>query len=151
VNKKYVIVLISLGLIAACKPTDDQRPIRLKPNNSQLVAQGQALYKIHCAECHGANLEGQENWKVRDANGFLPAPPHDESGHTWHHSDQMLFEITKYGVQKFAGEDYKSAMPAYADTLTDTEIISVLSYIKNSWPENVRKRQNGFNPQDPDK
>ena len=53
---------------------------------------GQTLYVEECASCHGANLEGQPNWRTPDANGVLPAPPHDASGHTWHHDNQLLFE-----------------------------------------------------------
>ena len=47
-----------------------------------------------------ALIRGQINWRQRDSNGYLPAPPHDESGHTWHHSDQYLFLMTKYGLKK---------------------------------------------------
>lgn len=61
------------------------------------VDTGRRLYAAHCAACHGANLEGQANWRTRLANGRLPAPPHDASGHTWHHSDQVLLDITKKG------------------------------------------------------
>ncbi len=121
--------------------------IKLQPDNSELIAQGKVIYIQDCASCHGTNLEGQGDWKIRSPEGLLPAPPHDETGHTWHHPDQALFDMTKYGVQKFAGPDYESDMPAYADTLTDTEIIAVLSYIKSAWPENIQKRQDGVNKQ----
>ena len=53
---------------------------------------GQALYADSCAACHGANLEGQPDWRVPGADGILPAPPHDETGHTWHHDNQLLFD-----------------------------------------------------------
>ena len=51
---------------------------------------GRALYEQHCAACHGANLEGQPDWRSPDESGLYPAPPHDETGHTWHHDDAML-------------------------------------------------------------
>ena len=79
-----------------------------------------AVYEAHCAACHGDKLQGHANWQIRNADGYLPAPPHDETGHTWHHPDQMLFEFTKYGPQKFAGSDYRSIMPAYENRLSDT-------------------------------
>ena len=70
------------------------------PENLELVALGKQVYATQCASCHGANLEGQTNWQVRGPDGKLPAPPHDQTGHTWHHSDAHLFELTKYGLEK---------------------------------------------------
>ena len=52
----------------------------------ELVALGASVYAQHCAACHGRELEGEPNWRRRKADGTLPAPPHDATGHTWHHS-----------------------------------------------------------------
>lgn len=62
-------------------------------------ASGRQVYVEHCASCHGANLEGQPNWKQRLPTGRLPAPPHDATGHTWHHSDRQLFRIVSSGTE----------------------------------------------------
>ena len=102
---------------------------------------GRAVYDAQCASCHGAKLEGQPNWRERLPNGRLPAPPHDLTGHTWHHDDGMLFNITKNGVAGYAPSDYQSDMPAFADTLSDTEIWAVLGYIKSTWPQEQRNYQ----------
>ena len=109
--------------------------------DAEQVALGQQVYTEACASCHGTKLEGQPNWKVRQANGRLPAPPHDDTGHTWHHPDQMLFEITKLGVAAFAPEGYESDMPGFADSLSDDQIWAVLAYIKNTWPPEIRAQQ----------
>lgn len=98
----------------------------LQPKNEQIVSQGQALYMAHCASCHGDNLEGQENWRQRLASGRLPAPPHDETGHTWHHDDEALFNVTQYGPQYVAGADYQSDMPSFEGVISDAEIVAVL-------------------------
>lgn len=79
---------------------------------------------------HGKNLEGQPNWRARDSQRCLPARPHDDSGHTWHRSDVVLFDLTKNGAQKYAGPDHKSAGPASNRRLPDDDIIAALSYIK---------------------
>ena len=63
----------------------------------------------------------------------MPAPPHDESGHTWHHTDAVLFGITKYGLVNYAPPGYQSDMPAYAGKLSDDEIRAVLSFIQSHW------------------
>jgi len=107
-----------------------------------MEAQGKVLYSQHCAGCHGANLEGQPNWKERNEKGRLPAPPHNETGHTWHHADQLLFELTKFGmVPPNVPGKYESDMPAFKDILTDDQIWAVLNYIKSRWPEETRKLQ----------
>ena len=80
-----------------------ETPIVLDYLQPVTVQLGSVLYAEQCASCHGKNLEGQTDWHQRDQDGYLPAPPHDETAHTWHHSDQDLFEMTKYGVGAFAG------------------------------------------------
>ena len=95
---------------------------------------GERVYAQHCAACHGAKLEGQPDWRRRLPNGRMPAPPHDESGHTWHHPDRVLFDITKNGlVPPHAPKDYESDMPAFAGKLSDEDIWAVLAYIKSHW------------------
>ncbi|WP_343211381.1 c-type cytochrome (plasmid) [Aliisedimentitalea scapharcae] len=108
------------------------------------IAQGQALYQENCASCHGKSLEGQPNWREPDADGRLPAPPHDESGHTWHHPDSMLFDYTKFGGQATLaalGVELESGMPAFGEKLSDDQIRSILDYIKSAWPARVRAAQ----------
>ena len=101
---------------------------------------GQKIYAEHCAACHGTKLEGQPDWRSRLANGRMPAPPHDDSGHTWHHPDAVLFGITKHGlVPPYAPAGYQSDMPAFGGVLTDREIRAVLAYIATQWSSEVLK------------
>lgn len=109
------------------------------PVTAEQVAFGQDLYAANCASCHGVNLEGQPDWRRRNDNGRMPAPPHDASGHTWHHADRQLFIITKLGVGAVV-PGYESDMPAYEGILSDDEIAAVLAFIKSTWPE----RERGF-------
>jgi len=106
-----------------------------------LVALGGDIYARNCASCHGAKLEGQKDWRVRDAAGYLPAPPHDETGHTWHHGDEMLFKITKFGTASLIPGSYKTNMNGFGETLSDREIWAALAFIKSQWPERIQKRQ----------
>ena len=101
---------------------------------------GHALYLEHCASCHGVNLEGQPDWMQRLSNGRLPAPPHDETGHTWHHSDEQLLVIVRDGLAAIA-PGYETDMPAFGPKLSDHEILAVLDYIKQSWPDREREIQ----------
>ncbi len=123
--------------LSACAP----RPaaVGVDPNNTALVQQGQPLYQSHCARCHGANLEGQPDWRIRKPDGRLPAPPHDGSGHTWHHPTATVVEIVKFGlVPPNAPEGYVSDMPAFSKILDDAQIAAVLSFIQSRWNEEVR-------------
>ncbi len=141
-------VLAMVGAIAALIFTLNWRGgeegfPKLDVANRALVSRGKAVYASQCAACHGVNLEGQPEWRTRRPNGRLPAPPHDASGHTWHHPDQVLFAITKDGLVPgvTAPTGYESDMPAFKATLSDADIAAVLAYIKSSWPAELRAAQ----------
>lgn len=104
------------------------------------IAEGRRLYDLHCASCHGADLEGQPDWQTRQPDGRLPAPPHDASGHTWHHPDQDLLVIVRDGLAAIV-PGYQSAMPAFGGILTDDEISAILAFIKSTWPDREREYQ----------
>jgi S-disulfanyl-L-cysteine oxidoreductase SoxD len=135
-----------LGIVAVSIRTS-MRPPRADPKNGELVTLGRQVYQAHCAQCHGANLEGQPNWKERRPDGSRPAPPHDASGHTWHHPDTVLFEIVQQGTQKYALPGEKMTMPAFDSVLSDKEIAAVIAYIKSTWPPNIQQLQEEVNQQ----
>lgn len=129
------LIFLLLSLIVFWPVDSNSNGIRLKHKDSSLVAQGKAIYSMHCASCHGSNLEGQPDWKQLGKDGLWPAPPHDDSGHTWHHSDNHLINTVKKGVVRRNG--MASKMPAFEEVLTEDEIIAVLSFIKQHWsPQN---------------
>jgi mono/diheme cytochrome c family protein len=115
--------------------------LRADPDDPVQVALGARVYAEYCAACHGADLEGEPEWRVRKPDGRMPAPPHDDTGHTWHHPDRMLFEITRYGIERFAWPGYKSDMPAFEGVLSDEEIWAVLAFIKSHWGARERSFQ----------
>ena len=143
-----VFLIISCGFVLYYVVSPNKRAnavVSLAPNNPVIVASGHNVYLEHCASCHGFALEGQLNWRKRDNRGYLPAPPHNVHGHTWHHSDEYLFLITKYGIEQTIGRKYKNNMPAYHNVLSDEQIIAVLSYIKSTWPTSIQKQHNQIN------
>lgn len=122
-------------------------PVRIDAGDPELVVLGRKVYRDYCAACHGTDREGEPDWKKRKANGTMPAPPHDETGHTWHHPDGMLFTMTKMGGQVVAPAGYKSGMPGFMDVLSDREIVASLAFIKSYWPAKIRKRQERISAQ----
>ena len=115
--------------------------LRAGAENAATIALGRTIYDAQCAACHGAQLEGQPDWQMPLPSGRLPAPPHDATGHTWHHPDDILFRIVKEGTAAIVGGGYESDMPGFADVLSDAEIRAVLAYIKSTWPERERSYQ----------
>ena len=101
------------------------------------VALGQSVYTQSCASCHGVNLEGKPDWKIPLADGSLPPPPHDSSGHTWHHPDKLLLDIIANG----GDPKYNSQMPAFKDQLTREQMAAVLDFMKSKWGREEREYQ----------
>ncbi len=108
----------------------------LRPDDAALVAKGREIYAKACANCHGANLEGQAGW--RTSRGLAPA--HDESGHTWHHPDTLLLRIVREGTVQMGG-----TMPAFKGLLTEEEMLAVMSFIKSRWPRRIREAHDAIN------
>lgn len=146
---RYLIVLALI--LVACQSTIDsslnlvdETAFPPRPNvNPEEIALGEDVYALQCASCHGINLEGQPEWKTQNDDGSFRAPPHDESGHTWHHGDPTLLEAVYAGGARFADMNIggTSNMPAFAETLSDKEITAVLAYIKSTWPEDIQDIQ----------
>jgi len=137
------VLLLSLGLA----PLPVAAGHEMEGRN---LLSGAELYQAHCAACHGANLEGQPDWQVAGPDGILPAPPHDETGHTWHHDNGLLFDYTRLGGQAALAmrgiTGFRSGMPAFEGTLSDDEIWDVLAYIRSKWPDRVQTMQAARNP-----
>lgn len=124
-----LVVAIAAIVLAGCT-RDGPDPFALM--------EGEGIYKAECASCHGTRLEGQADWQSRRPDGKLPAPPHDATGHTWHHPMEQLVAITKFGmVPPNAPAGYVSDMPGFAGKLSDAQIMNVLMYIESRWPKEV--------------
>lgn len=136
-----MVGLVALNVLARRPAAPAGRPVTgADPRDAALVAQGRLVYADACASCHGANLEGQPDWQRPRPDGSMPAPPHDASGHTWHHNDQSLFTTVRQGGQATAPPGYQSGMPAFPQ-LSDEQIWAVLAFIKSAWPPEVQRAQ----------
>ena len=144
--KKPVVLLVAAaiavaGIVAVFGSQitkSDRSALQADPGNVQQVAAGKVVYDENCASCHGLSLEGERNWRRPKPDGGFRAPPHDETGHTWHHPDDSLFQITKEGGRPY---NPRSGMPGFKSILSDDEIWSVLAYIKSRWPAQIQTRQ----------
>jgi len=142
-NRKYFsfvvihsLLLLMVWLLFPTLALSSETSLLADSGNVKQVERGKKIYMRFCSLCHGRNLEGQPEWHKPKPDGKMPAPPHDETGHTWHHADIVLFNITKYGlIPPHAPEGYQSDMPAWKDTLKDEDIWAVLAFIKSRWPK----------------
>ncbi|UWQ90391.1 cytochrome c [Rhodobacteraceae bacterium M382] len=144
--KRYALMVIAVSTLAlggwVLFSLSSRSPITSADNADP--AAGEALYQANCASCHGVNLQGQPNWRSQGDDGLLPAPPHDKTGHTWHHGDGLLFSYTKLGGKEALaqqGVDFDSGMPGFGDQLSDQQIWDILTYIKSTWPDRERELQ----------
>lgn len=143
INYRSIRAAIAAGALALAA-TGSFAQAAKQPDTAD-PALGEPLYQANCASCHGANLEGQENWQSANDDGTLPAPPHDESGHTWHHGDDLLFNYTRLGgqaaLERMGVTGFNSAMPAFGEQLTDAEIWDILAFIKSNWRPRILEVQ----------
>ncbi|MBI2584643.1 MAG: c-type cytochrome, partial [Rhodospirillales bacterium] len=58
-----VLIAASFGLYKSLAPKGGA-----DPDDANQVALGEQLYRAHCASCHGVNLEGQADWRTRNAD-----------------------------------------------------------------------------------
>lgn len=139
------LLAVALGALAAWRVSTTPDAKTLPPlamADARQIEEGRALYAQHCAACHGVKLEGEPDWRQRKPSGRLPAPPHDDSGHTWHHPDEVLLEITRKGMRApIAPEGYESDMPGFEGVLSEAQIRAVLGYIASRWSERSRAHQ----------
>ncbi len=144
-NKKIMwgvgITVLLLLVATAVMALSSAPSYAIDPSNPQTVALGKEVYDIQCASCHGANLEGQEGYGQASKDGLLKAPPHDETGHTWHHNNTYLIESIRKGGARIPKSTGISAMPAYENILAPEEMGAVLAYIQSTWPEEILAQQ----------
>ncbi|MFM7678405.1 MAG: c-type cytochrome [Roseiflexaceae bacterium] len=140
-----VALMIFVGVLVGIDGVNRQNIASFQqraPNNE--ASDGRTLYMRSCAVCHGVNLEGQANWQTARPDGSYPAPPHDASGHTWHHPDAYLVAVTLQGGAAITGNP-QNAMPGFAQQLTPVQAQAIIDYIKSTWPADIQAQQASLN------
>jgi protein SCO1/2 len=135
--------------LSSDKIADELRALVIRFANADDVGQvtmGKVVYRRWCAGCHGRNLQGQPLWQLQDQYAGRRAPAHDQTGHTWSHSDEDLFLMTSEGRLPAAPAGAPSYMPAFRNSLSSGQITAVIAYIKATWPIGLRVSQAMLNP-----
>ena len=93
-------------------------PLPVTPENT---AEGQRNFSHYCFVCHG--LDGQ-NTGVPFADAMAPSVPSLASMEVQSYTDGQLYWVIKNGL-------WPSGMPASRGILTDEEIWSIVTYVRN--------------------
>ena len=139
--------LLALALVlglAACtgQAATSVAPVTPYPTlDAAQVARGREVYIQSCASCHGPNAEGAVNWATPGPDGLGLAPPHDDTGHTWHHPDRVLYETIYSGMNDPLRSGSPLRMPAFGEILSDSDIRAVIEYFKSLWSAEHRQWQ----------
>jgi S-disulfanyl-L-cysteine oxidoreductase SoxD len=141
-----VLIMIAFGVWLAVVPPTSAIEHFADADDPGMVRLGRKIYMGHCASCHGRNLQGQSLWQLIDEYVGRRAPAHDETGHTWQHSDEDILHMIKYGRFPSAPAGLISFMPAAEQVLSDREILDVMAFIKARWPIGLRASQAMLNP-----
>lgn len=112
-----------LAVLAGCGAPD------VEPGLEAQRERGAELYQRHCVECHGGATGGD----ISD----IP-PRHNAEGHTWHHGDCELIDITLEGMPQ--RPDYPQ-MPAFGHELDDDDVRAILAHIRTWWEPDQREHQ----------
>lgn len=131
-------VVAPVGLSASLALAGEAGP---PPLAREQVEAGRLVYQQSCASCHGSQGKVTANWEEPNALGNLPPPPHDADGHTWKHSDAMLYRMVSEGWRDPFNKTEELTMPAFKSQLSPDQIRHVISYLKTLWTSEQRQFQ----------
>lgn len=136
-----VLCLVAVAAFALHAISATERDSFLQWRDPAVTAAGRVLYVAHCAACHG-----MPDGSPVAAASETSAPPHDATGHSWQHPDFALFRLVRDGiaVANCAPVD-PERMPKFKGIVSDRELVAILSYIKSTWPEAVRRDHDEVN------
>ena len=134
--------LISVCLLSllACGQENSEPRVAGRWYTQSQVDLGKTVYTAHCLVCHGTNAKSTPDWRIKLSNGTYPPPPLNGTAHTWHHSLSALMRTIENGGVEFGG-----VMPGFKDDLSGKEILAVIAYVQQFWPEEIYEawRQRG--------
>ena len=136
---KYFLILTAITILYACDQFQPGPTVETRTGadvkrvyDHELISHGAEVFRANCAVCHGANAEGDANWRKIGPDGKYPPPPLNGTAHEWHHSIPVLREIIKNGTPPEEGN-----MPAWGQKLTDQEIDAVIAWFQSLWPDQI--------------
>jgi mono/diheme cytochrome c family protein len=140
--RRLFLALAACALLAACAPAPASITVQAVTLTDADLIQGHILYTAWCAGCHGDKGEGQFPGAPLDPSPItnrIGAPPHDTTGHSWHHSDDLLVRYVIEGGFTDPAAFYP--MPAFGWRLSVPDAQRIVGYIKTLWTDEQRMMQ----------
>lgn len=125
---RILTVILAVGVVANLAvwfwPREADASAASYPTYSaEQVEQGQEIFRMNCASCHGVEGQGNEQAGIPALNGSM---------HSWHHGDSEITGLIRRGGVR---------MPAIGSAWSDGEITAVLAYVKDWWTPQQREFQ----------
>ena len=129
-HRILLMATAALVLVACSDPAPPSAPLRnLDPER---IARGAEVFRQHCVVCHGADAQGAENWRVRNADGTFLPPPLNGTGHAWHHPWADLKRTIQQGTAALGGN-----MPPWQGVLSEQDTEDVILWFQSLWSDEV--------------
>jgi cytochrome c oxidase cbb3-type subunit 2 len=130
--KALLAYLLSLKQPKLPEQAATHGPTALRPGTSRPgyrsgfdAAAGAKLFADTCAVCHGANGEG--------VPGAFPPLAGDPVVNAADPSQQIVTILNGLSSRMINGTTYEAAMPAFADQLSDCQIMQIIGHERSSW------------------
>jgi len=127
-----LIVSIFVFPVAGYGESQTENNVPVRWYTPSQVDTGRAVFKTHCAACHGENAEGTLEWKKTLPDGSYPPPPLNGSAHAWHHPMSMLKHSINNGGIALGG-----TMPGFANKLSDAEKDATIAFFQSFWKDDI--------------
>jgi len=124
------IAVVSLAPPAAAGPE-----VTLATTLSEQIAQGQDLFSINCAQCHGPDGEGGVIQGVLGLDGFNMKAIHSQD-EMYTRTDETFVDIISYGQPNLGMQPFGKA---YGGTLSPDEINAIVAFMRYTWDDRAEK------------
>lgn len=105
--------------------SDRKAPAKPIAENDAKMQEGEKIFSAHCSACHGVNGEG--------TNGIAPSFAASSAVRSPDFINLVTAVLDGTRAVATDAKPTAPAMPSFRHTLSDDEIASVLTYIRNSW------------------
>jgi len=133
-SASVLMAVVALVVVLLAPPAAASSETQTATSLPEQIAQGQDLYSINCAQCHGADGEGGIIQGVSGLDGFNMKAIHSQD-EMYTRTDETLVDIISYGQPNLGMQPFGKA---YGGTLSPTEIDSVVAFMRYTWDDRAQ-------------